>query len=89
MNAAYLAVRILAGGSAAIASPLLLTIAVLGTSDPTAGTLGGVVGLLVFCGVALVLARVIVDSLRPGPPTWLVVAAAAVLPLVALTWLFK
>jgi hypothetical protein len=56
------------------------------------GVFGDVIGLLVFLAVAYALAAVIRASLRPGPPSWLVIAAAAVLPLLAIgggaKWLF-
>lgn len=89
MNAAHLAIRILDGGSAAIVSPLVLSLATIVDSDPSAGALGFAVTVVVFIVVALLLARIIQESLRPGPPSWLVIAAAAVLPLLALAWARK
>jgi hypothetical protein len=86
MNAAYLAVRILAGASAVVAALLFLVVVVLSNSNSTTEM---IVTLLVFCGVIAVLNRVVVEALRPGPPSWLVVGAAAVLPIAATTLLFK
>lgn len=84
MNAAYLAVRILAGVSAVIGAVLFLVVFILGTSS-----MGVIVALLVFCVVIAVLNRVVVEALRPGPPSWLVVGAAAILPIVEVTLLFR
>jgi len=74
----------LAGVSAVIGAVLFLVVFILGTSS-----MGVIVALLVFCAVIAVLNRVVVEALRPGPPSWLVVGAAAILPIVEATLLFR